>query len=324
MHDVITIGSATLDVFLECSNLKQIESDNTKHIMLPHGAKIEVDSALFETGGGGTNCATTFARQGFNVAVIAKIGKDFPGEKVIQKLKDEHITTDYIVEDPHDTTDFSTIIWQPKIGNVLLVNRGKGRLEEHDVDWESVQSKWFHLSSVEGNLNILKHVSSITHSGRSKGAKISWNPGKRELEQKEELIEILPHIELLIMNRTEAAAFFDLDWDDREEILDNIQSLPAKMKVVTDGSRGSYFWDGKQWIHAGTFKVERHEATGAGDAYGSGFVAGLIKGYDHETCLKLAAANAASVVTAPSAKKGILTTKQSEEWIKKELKITAV
>ena len=88
MFDIITIGSATLDVFLKCNHLHinthlSEESGESKEMCLPFGKKIEVDDALFDVGGGGTNAAVTLARQNLNVAVIAKIGKDFAGEKVL-------------------------------------------------------------------------------------------------------------------------------------------------------------------------------------------------------------------------------------------------
>ncbi|MBI4136848.1 carbohydrate kinase family protein [Candidatus Roizmanbacteria bacterium] len=321
MFDVISIGTATLDVFLECSKLEQQESGNTKHILLPHGAKIEVDSVVFETGGGATNTATTFARQGLKTAVIAKIGSDFPAEKVLQKLKDEHIDTSFVVQDPNDSTDFATIIWQPKVGNVLLINRGEGKLETKDVALDTIQTKWFHLSSTEGNIDIVKEVDTLCHPHDTTRPKISWNPGKRELEQKTLLKELLPCIELLILNRTEMATLFDLDWDNKEAILDNAQTLPAKLILITDGSRGSFFWDGNAWMWSDVFHVERHEATGAGDAYGSGFIAGILKGFSYTQCLKLAAANAASVVTTPSAKQGILNEEQRKEWLQRDLTI---
>jgi hypothetical protein len=38
----------------------------------PLGAKIDVDQVYFDTGGGATNAAVTFARQGLGVATLAK------------------------------------------------------------------------------------------------------------------------------------------------------------------------------------------------------------------------------------------------------------
>lgn len=315
MYDVITIGSATLDVFLCCINLTLIESDGKKNISFPYGAKIEVDDVLFETGGGGTNSATTFARQGLKTAVIAKIGADFPAEKVLKRLQEEHIDTDLMVRSKDDTTDFSTIIWAPYKGSVILVNRGKGRLESSDVRWETLQTKWFYIASVEGNLEIIKNC---------KKALIAWNPGRRELTQPEAVTELLGNVEVLILNRREATQLMNISTDDITQLLNGAAKLPPRYVVITDGHNGSYLRTDNHWIHAGVFSVDRKEATGAGDAFGSAFVAGLLQGLSNEDCLKLASANAASVVTSPSAKQGILSAETVKEWMEKELGIRSI
>jgi len=154
MHDVITIGSATLDVFLSCDSLDIIDHKGNKGIAFPYGEKLNVNDALFETGGGGTNTATTFARQGLNVAIIGKIGNDFPASQVLAKLKEEKINTQHLIQDKSDTTDFSTIIWAPKKGSVIFVNRGKGKLEVSDVDWDSLNTKWFHIPTESRKLEM--------------------------------------------------------------------------------------------------------------------------------------------------------------------------
>ncbi len=51
------------------------------------------------------------------------------------------------------------------------------------------------------------------------------------------------------------------------------------------------------------------DATGAGDAFNSGLLAGIIKKYTFEDCLRLANANAVSVIQALGAKTNLLTEK---------------
>lgn len=319
MYDVITIGGATLDVFIHCPDMEHIDVNGQKKIMLPYGGKVEVDKSIFETGGGATNTATTFARQGLKTAVVAKIGKDFPGEKVIKRLQEENIDTNFVVQDPSDTTDFSTIIWKEKEGSVLLISRGKGKLEIVDEHWDQMKPKWFYICSVEGNTDIVKKVTGIKND-----AKIAWNPGKMELSQKEKVFELLPNIDLFILNRTEAAILTDTNPENTDELLKKISELPAQMKLMTDGHNGSYFYNGTSWTWSDSFRVERIETTGAGDAYGSAFVAGLIKELSDEQRFKLAAANAASVVSHPGAKEGILRENQVEEWMSKSLEIKSL
>ncbi len=320
MFDIITIGSATLDVFLKCNHLHinthlSEESGESKEMCLPFGKKIEVDDALFDVGGGGTNAAVTLARQNLNVAVIAKIGKDFAGEKVLRELANDKVNTSLLVQDPESGTDFSTILWAPNFGTTILVYRGKSRLETTEIPFDKIQSKWAYISSTEGNLNIIAEIRKLITDIR-----IAWNPGRKELMQKEKLLATLPNVELLILNRSELTELLgEQQGVDVNSLLSKSTILQCKSLIVTDGHLGSYYFSKDKWLHASAFQVERVETTGAGDAFGSAFVAGKIKGLNDKECLKISAANAASVVTYVGAKRGILKEEQLQNWMIKEL-----
>ena len=121
--------------------------------------------------------------------------------------------------------------------------------------------------------------------------------------------------------------------------VDSLKKLDKLVKgilVVTNGPKGLKVSDGNFIWTAGVYKSRKVEdRLGAGDAFGSGFVAGLIK--TNEACekgvsarknieyaIRLGSANATSMVESLGAKTGILTFKQfktERRW--KILKITA-
>lgn len=323
MFDVITIGSATLDVFLRCAHMHinthlSEDSGENKEMCLPFGRKMEVDDALFDIGGGGTNAGVTFARQGLNVAAIAKIGKDFAGEKVLHELANEKVNTSFLIQDPNSGTDFATILWAPNFGTTILVYRGKNGLEISNLPAQLPQTKWAYISSTDGNIDLIPNI-----KYQMSNIFISWNPGKKELEQKEKVIAALPQIDLLLLNRTELTELLGEQQEtDIKQLLVKAAALQCKSLIVTDGHNGSYYFNGGKWLHANAFVVERLETTGAGDAFGSAFVTGKIKGLSDIDCLKMASANAASVVTHPGAKKGILSADEVTVWLQKPLDIT--
>ena len=77
----------------------------------------------------------------------------------------------------------------------------------------------------------------------------------------------------------------------------------------TNGAAGSYAAVSGKLYQAGQYqKVKVVDRLGAGDAFGSGFVAALAKGLPLEDALSLASANASSVVSKIGAKTGILKT----------------
>ncbi|MDO8599637.1 MAG: carbohydrate kinase family protein, partial [bacterium] len=65
MYDIITIGSATQDVFLRSKAWETKEDPRSPtglNACLPFGSKVPIEDLHFTTGGGATNAAVTFAR----------------------------------------------------------------------------------------------------------------------------------------------------------------------------------------------------------------------------------------------------------------------
>jgi len=110
------------------------------------------------------------------------------------------------------------------------------------------------------------------------------------------------------------------------ELMKMISYLGPKIVVVTDGVKGAYAYNGDEAWFMPPYPDPKppFERTGAGDAFGSGFVAGLA--HKRENCekglcrtdnieyaIRLASANATSVVEQIGAKKGILTKEEFEK-----------
>lgn len=321
MFDVISLGTATFDVFLRSEGMDVTGKGEDKDLCFRYGAKLEVGEIYFDYGGGGTNSAVTFARAGLSAASVVQIGDDFAGKKVLSDLAKEGVATEFIDVQKNSCTDYSTVLWAPDGGRTILVYRGPTRLEVQNVAFEKLQAKWFYVSSLEGNLEIVSRLIKDFPS-----TKIVWNPGGRELKQAEEIKKLLPKITLLNLNKEEMEKLLgDEGFEGAEglkKLLKKAGALPCDYVVITDDKRGAYFWkkSSQEWIHCGIFEDSpRVETTGAGDAFGSGLTTGLIKGADLETCLYLASANASSVVAYVGAKKGILKASDLQKWPKEKL-----
>lgn len=323
MFDVISFGTATLDVFLRSPELEVEGRDGKKDICVSYGAKLEVDEINFESGGGGTNSAVTFARQGLKVAPVIQIGDDFAGQKILEDLAKEQIPTDFINVQKSNYTDYSTILWASDGGRTVLVYRGKTKLEVENVPWDKLEAEWAYVSSLEGNLEIIKNLKS-----RANNLKIFWNPGGRELKQRDEVLSLLSGITLLNLNKEEMEELLAIDGQSEEgELLAKAQKLPCDYIAITDDRRGAFLWDKANavWWKSGIFEDSpRYETTGAGDAFGSGLATGIIKGLSLDNSLYFAAANASSVVSFVGAKKGILNHTDLSSWPREKLNITKV
>ena len=77
--------------------------------------------------------------------------------------------------------------------------------------------------------------------------------------------------------------------------------------LLLDGKRGASVVVNRRWLKMDGFPVTSIDDTGAGDAFGSGFVAALIHGKDVNEAIDWGRKQAANVVKFIGAKKGLMT-----------------
>jgi ribokinase len=89
----ICFGSATQDIVIKSKAFK-VDGQN---VCLVAGTKVDVDDLEFVSGGGGTNVAATFVKQGLRTAYCGSIGNDAAGRGIIDELKDMGVDVDMVV-----------------------------------------------------------------------------------------------------------------------------------------------------------------------------------------------------------------------------------
>ncbi len=309
MDDIITIGSAIQDVFIKTKRFEILENevfgDDEKGICLPLGSKVPIEKLVFASGGAGTNTAVTFARFGLSVSFLGKIGQDFRGEEIKKELKKENVATSLIIESKDYPTAYSVILSTYQQGRTILVFRGaSGHLQEKDIDFSRIKTKWLYIASLGGNLNLIKKI--VTEAEKKK-IKIAFNPGQKELKQGlSKLKEILARIDVLILNKEEASLLTGISFQKENEIVKKTTLIAKNIGVITKGREGLVAFDKEYLYRAGTFGKEAIEPTGAGDAFGSAFVYGILKEKGLEFAIRLGSLNATSVIQKIGAKNGIL------------------
>lgn len=305
MFDVITVGASSQDVFLGGKAFKpNVEEDGELTEQFPLGAKLEVDNVVFSTGGGATNAAVTFARNGLSVAFMGRTGKDPAASAVLEDLQEEGVDTTHIATDAELATDYSTILLAPTGERTILIYRGASQhlnWDEHDLG--ELEAKWAYITSAAGNFEFLN---AFVDWANEKGIKVAMDPGKKELSNQEEMKKLLKKLTLVKANKEELGPLVGETEPEKiiRSLIDHVDYA-----IVTDGPNGSWATDGKQIVRAGLYEdnVVR-DRTGAGDAFGSGFVASVLRGDNLAQAITFASANSNSVVETIGAKYGILRT----------------
>jgi ribokinase len=303
--DVVTIGGASQDVYLQGEAMRATHDVRTKDEVtkFPLGEKIELDEIYFETGGGATNGAATFARQGLKTAFMGMIGDDPAGENVVKALNKEKIDTEFVVLHKKYHTMYSTFLLDPSGERTILIYRGATfDMKARDLDIKNIDAKWLYITSLAGDFELLEALldHAVTHN-----IKVAIDPGAKELEQAERMKKLLPKLELIKGNKEELSQLVTHSKDPKVVLRELAAIVPYVM--VTDGPKGSYATDGSEVIQAGMYEdVPVIDRTGAGDAFGSGFVAKVIQGASLEEAVIFGSANSTSVVQLIGSKPGIL------------------
>ena len=309
---IVSIGSALQDIFLiDHDDLTAAEvhsvSGGKKTIFgdLCVGGKVDIDRMSFEVGGGGTNSAVSFARHGHEAIFLGNLGRDIAAQAVLDCLDDEGVDTRYIQIFPRKHTGTSVVLLDSKSGErTILTHRGASAEFSNldDAVLAEIQPDWLYITSLRGDFDTLKR---FIKRAKTLGAKIMFNPGILELKQPKELLKLLPKIDILLINHRESQML--VPGVMLEELLEKLARY-VQTVIITDGPMGAIATDGTDVYRFAIyedFKVK--DTTGAGDAFGSGFLAHYAAGKSFRSSLIFASANSSFVVSQLGAKRGILT-----------------
>ena len=310
MFDVITLGAAVQDVFVTSKEFQLITDDSFETGVgecFSLGSKIAVDNIVFDTGGGATNAAVTFRRSGMKVACVTRLGKDLGGEFVLRALKKEKIDLRFVSQYPKETTGYSVVLSTGKGDRTILTYRGASqKFTGRDIQLSELKTKWLYISSLAGNTTLVEKI--VQYANR-KRISVAYNPGSAELAKGRAFFaRLIPKLQVFNLNMEEAAALLGLDPVEKMRVFKELCLISKNIVVITDGVKGAYCdYFGKKFFIPTTKKTVVN-TTGAGDAFGSGFVAGLMLSDDPYYALRLALYNSENVVQKVGAKNGIFTT----------------
>lgn len=309
-YDIITFGSATRDVYMQSAHFRGVRDTRSitrKAIHLALGTKLDIPHILFETGGGGTNTAASFARLGFKTAVVTQIGKDDArGREIVRTLKHEGVDTRFIRESRSGGTAYSMLLQNPKGERTILVYRGvSAKFSDRTIPWRRVRNtKWFYITTLGGNIPLLKKL--VRFANRNK-IHVALNPGRTEIAAGyRKLKPILAGCTVVLLNREEASQLTGMRYERVNAMFKKLCFGLPGVVVITEGRRGALVADNDYQYVAKTHTIRVKDTTGAGDSFGAGFVAGYLrtKG-DVAYALQFGIENAESVLQQVGAKNGL-------------------
>ena len=303
MARIVSLGSALQDIYLidhdDFIGTKKGDVEKLEQINI--GSKVDIDKISFEVGGGGTNSAVTFARHGHDAVFLGNVGNDPAAQAIESLLDDEGVDTSYVTHLDNQQTGVSVVLLDTKSGErTILTYRGASakfnNLSEDNLD--EIKPDYMYVTSLRGDMDTLLRFFEKAHEI---GCKIMFNPGKLEIKEKKKLLEL---VDILLVNKSEAAEI--VPGKVLEELIAHLGAY-CKTVIITTGAMGAIATNGEETYRFGIYEdLPVKDTTGAGDSFGSGFLAHLAAGKSFKESLIFGAANSTSVVSKLGAKAGIL------------------
>lgn len=321
-YDIITFGSASRDAFLRAKefSIGDFKKDHVeKEILLPFGLKVDINEIHFYSGGGGTNAAATFSSQGLKTAYCGTIGKDPEGEAVFKEIKEKKISTNFVLKSDKKPTNFSVIFSTPKERTILAYKGASQALTVQQIPWQKIKnSKWFYLAPLgSGLFGVFNQLVSFAKSNQ---IDIMLNLDSFQLKLNSKVLyPLLQKVNILLLNQEEGQMLIKDSSLVGEKLVREIRKIFQGILIITNGSKKVLVSDEKFLYSALPLKLKTKivDTTGAGDAFGAGFLSGYIKsGGDIVYSIQLAIANSAFCIRKLGAKEGILRKGQKFKKVK--------
>ncbi len=316
MFNVLTIGGAARDIIFATDKGRIISTPQNlteqKLLAFEYGAKIKSDQVYFSSGGGACNAAVGLSRLGIKTAALLRIGDDQNGTEIKNNLLREKVETKFIQEDKKTGTSVSFIVVDKESGDRVIFN-WRGANKKLKVGGR-LRGGWIYLTSLSGDWE--KSLGRINNFVKKNKIKLAFNPGSTQIKAgRKKLLEIFKSTEILLLNRDEAIELALSDkkqknknFNDPINLIKIIREWGPKIVIVTQGLSGAWVGDKENIYYARATSKKRIDTTGAGDAFGSGFLGGFIlSGENIKESLKYAVINSGNVVKHYGAQEGLLT-----------------
>jgi sugar/nucleoside kinase (ribokinase family) len=283
------------------------------------GELVLTDHLLLNIGGCASNAAMDLARLGVNVGIVGCVGRDVFGRFVIETLERQGIDT-------------STIRQLAGIGTsgTLIVNvAGEDRRFIHTIGANAhVTAEDIPLDQVRqarvlylGGYLLMPGLradalATLFREARAAGVSTVLDivlPGAgdhwRQLEP------VLSETDVFLPNNDEAAIITGLDDPCRQA--EQFLAAGAKTVVITCGGAGTILASDGVRVKADVYPVSYVGATGAGDAFDAGYIAGMLAGGDPLRCLEWGSALGASCVRSIGATESVFTRDEAEDFMRR-------
>ncbi len=317
MHDLVSIGDIKLDVFLALDRCKEKCDFSSKWLSFQFGEKISVDIQDQQIAGSAPNVAVALSRMGKKTAVISNMGDDLPYELALKFLKKEKVASVFVKSHRNTKSAYSAVLTLKGEKTILV-----SYIQKKYHLPKNLKTHWLYMSEMgNGYETIYKEVLAYV---KKEKALLGFNPGNEQIkERKPVLYKLIKEAKTLFVNVEEGQRIVKTKGVKIQTLADRLFKLGPTEVVITNGKKGAYGYDGTNLYFCSIYPGRRLEATGAGDAFASGFIGARMHGHSIKRGLEWGSINAASCVSRIGPTLGLLSHTQIQNRLKKVLSYRA-
>lgn len=265
---------------------------------VPRTGSLHPETVQYFAGGCGNNVAMVLARLGASVSIVACLGRDVFGDVLQGQWQQAGIETPYVMRHPNEPTGVTIVLVDSAGERRFISTPAANRFLTVDTLPATALdgvfaldiAGFFTMPGIEAGALI-----PLLEQARARGILTVLDPvGGSARERREELLRLLPYLDIVLVNEDEGEKI--TDETEADAIARALFERGASTIITKLGAKGSRVY-GK----LGNFDVPAHpttcvDSTGAGDAYIATMLASMARGDDFHTATQWASAAGAATV----------------------------
>ena len=303
--DVLCIGEMLADIIV--SGVKNIHFDAFAE---------KTDEIRIRPGGDAFNNAIDLAKLGNRVCCAGRFSTDVIGEHLLQLGRTAGIDMTHVTRTDTPQAKMTILIREDKERAFFYYPGTSRELCAQDIDLQLLDrcrllqiGSTFHLTGFDG-----EGAAGVLREAQSRGVITSMDVTSDLSGRWDAVIHCCyPHLDYFLPSIEQAEKIAGTS--DERRIAGYFLAEGVRNVVIKLGSRGSYFRSAEEEFWCGTCDVPVLDSTGAGDAFVSGFLTGILQGMSHEDCVRLGTASAACVIQAVGANAGIRSLEETKAFL---------
>jgi sugar/nucleoside kinase (ribokinase family) len=282
------------------------------------GKLLLADQMELHMGGCAANTGIGLARLGVETAVIGKVGNDGFGDYVRGFLEKNGMDVRGIVRSEKRNTSATMVMVHSDAERSFIHYTGANAdLRAEDIDLEIIRgAKILHYAGAllmpgfdgEAAASILKQAQQM---GVTTCIDTAWDGTGQWMKTLEPVFQ---YVDVAIPSIEEARML--TGQYDAPDVAQALMDRGVKIVGLKSGVDGCYCRRGDEEVRVPIYRVEAVDATGAGDAFAAGFLAGMVMGWSLEETAKLANAVGALCCQAIGTTAGIRSLEETLEFMR--------